>query len=345
MSTPAEDGFFMPAEWHPHSRCWMAWPVRQAVWAEGLEAAREAYVEVAKAIARFEPVTMLAPSDQIADVSVQVGSGVGCLPMALSDSWTRDTAPTFVIDGKGGLSGVDWGFNAWGGLYPDHAEDAALAANLLVHLELPRYRAPLVTEGGAIHCDGEGTLLAVEATLVNDNRNPGKSRTEIEAELKAYTGATTVVWLPQGLIDDETGGHVDNLACFAAPGRVLTLAPGEETEENHVRLAANLELLRGTTDAQGRSLDVIELPLPKAKYKPDGTRLTLSYVNFYLPNGGLILPAFDDPADDKAYGILEDVFPEREIVQVPALPILHGGGGLHCITQQQPVAEGGGAAG
>jgi agmatine deiminase len=336
MSTPADDGFFMPAEWHPHSRCWMAWPVRESVWGEGLDAACEAYVEVAQAIARFEPVTMLAPSDYVADVSVRVGPGVGCLPMAHSDSWTRDTAPTFVIDGKGGLAGVDWGFNAWGGLYPDHGDDAALAAGLLDHLDVARYQAPLIAEGGALHSDGEGTLLAVEATLVNDNRNPGKSRAEVEALLKAYTGAKTVIWLPEGLKDDETDGHVDNVACFAAPGKVLALAPGDAEEENHARLKTNLEVLRAATDAQGRSLEVVELPLPKPKHKADGTRLTLSYINFYLPNGGLVLPAFEDSADEKAYSILEDVFPDRELVQIPALPILQGGGGIHCITQQQP---------
>ncbi len=336
MRTPAEDGFFMPAEWHPHSRCWMAWPVREEIWGDRLDEAREAYVEVARAIARFEPVTMIAPSDQLAEVSVQLGSGIGCLPLDLDDSWARDTGPTFVIDGRGGLAGVDWGFNAWGGLYPEHAADAALAERLLVHLELPRYRAPLIAEGGALHSDGEGTLLAVESTLVNDNRNPGKSRDEVEALLKAYTGAETVIWLPEGLIDDETDGHVDNVACFAAPGRVISLAPGEESEENHARLTRNLEILREATDARGRTLEVVELPLPKPKKKADGTRLTLSYVNFYLPNGGVVLPAFDDPADDKAMEILKTCFPGRELVQLPALPILQGGGGIHCITQQQP---------
>jgi agmatine deiminase len=341
MRTPADDGFFMPAEWHPHSRCWMAWPIREPVFGERLEEAREAYVEVAKAIARFEPVTMIAPSEHMAEVSVRLGSGIGCLPLDHSDSWTRDTAPTFVIDGKGGLAGVDWGFNAWGELYPDHGADARLAENLLGHLGVPRYAAPLIAEGGAIHSDGEGTLLAVEETLVNDNRNPGKSRDEIEAALKAHTGAEVVIWLPRGLLEDETDGHVDNVACFAAPGKVVSLAPGDEGEENRDLLAANLEILRGATDARGRALEIVELPLPKPKKKADGTRLTLSYVNFYLANGGLILPAFEDPADDKAYGILEDLFPDREIVQIPVLPILHGGGGIHCITQQQPETGGG----
>ena len=339
MRTPADDGFFMPAEWHPHSRCWMAWPVRAEVWGERLDEAREAYVEVAKAIARFEPVTMITPSEQLAEVSVEVGSGIACLPLAISDSWTRDTGPSFMIDGKAGLVGVDWRFNAWGGLYPDHEADAALAENLLSYLQLPRYQAPLVTEGGALHSDGEGTLLAVETTLVNENRNPGRSRDEIETLLKAYTGAKTVIWLPEGLADDETDGHVDNVACFAAPGRVVTLAPGDAGDENHERLQRNLAILRDATDAQGRRLEVAELPLPKARRKADGTRLTLSYVNFYLPNDGVVLPAFDDPADDKVLEILEDCFPGRELVQIPALPILQGGGGIHCITQQQPEAS------
>lgn len=336
MPTPADDGFFMPAEWHPHSRCWMAWPVREAVWGEGFDEARDAYVEVAKAIARFEQVTMITPSEQLAEVSVELGAGIGCLPLAISDSWTRDTAPTFLVNDQGAVAGVDWRFNAWGGLYPDHQADAALAENLLSYLKLPRYQAPLVTEGGALHSDGAGTLLAVEATLVNNNRNPGRSRDEIETLLKAYTGARTVIWLPEGLIGDETDGHVDNVACFAAPGRVVTLAPGDDGDENHARLSRNLEVLRAATDAEGRRLEIAELPLPKPRRKADGSRLTLSYVNFYLPNGGVVLPAFDDPADDRALEILEDCFPDRELVQIPALPILRGGGGIHCITQQQP---------
>ena len=340
MPTPADDGFFMPAEWHPHSRCWMAWPVREAVWGEGFDDARDAYVEVAKAIARFEQVTMITPSEQLAEVSVELGAGIGCLPLAISDSWTRDTAPTFLVNDRGAVAGVDWTFNAWGGLYPDHQADAALAENLLTYLKLPRYQAPLVTEGGALHSDGAGTLLAVEATLVNDNRNPGRSRDEIETLLTAYTGARTVIWLPEGLIGDETDGHVDNLACFAAPGRVVALPPGDESDENHARLSRNLEILRAATDAEGRRLEVAELPLPKPRRKADGSPLTLSYVNFYLPNGGVVLPAFDDPADDKALEILEDCFPDRELVQIPALPILQGGGGIHCITQQQPENAG-----
>lgn len=340
MSTPADDGFFMPAEWVRHTRTWMAWPYREALWGERIDEVRDAYAEVAKAIAAFEPVTMVVNPENVAEVSIKCGSGVAVLPMPHDDSWLRDSGPTFLIDGFGNVAATDWVFNSWGERFKPYDQDAALAEAMLAHLHIDRYACPLVTEGGAIHVDGEGTLLAVEETLLNDNRNPGKSREEIESLLLAYTGAKKMIWLPGGLENDHTDGHVDNVACFVKPGVVVAMVAEDPEDGNHAPLQANLDILKGETDAKGRPLEVVELPQPKARMGLDGGRLALSYVNFYFANGGLILPEFGDPADNKAFDIFEELFPERQIVQIPVIDILHGGGGIHCITQQQPVGTG-----
>ena len=340
MATPAEDGFIMPAEWHPHDRCWMAWPCREAHWGERLDAAREASAEVARAIAAFEPVTMIANPENLAEVSLRCGAGVACLPMAHDDSWMRDTGPTFVVDAKGGVAGVDWRFNAWGELFHSYDRDAAVARAVLEHLGLPRYAPPLVLEGGAIHVDGEGTLLTTEQCLLNPNRNPDLSKAEIEALLGAHLGVRQVIWLGQGLEDDKTDGHVDNLACFVRPGVVLALSTEDPEDGNYAALADNLARLRAAKDAKGRALEVIEMPQPERGEGGDGLRLGKSYVNFYIANGGVVLPSFEDAKDGTAHEILAKCFSERKLRQVPALDIVHGGGGIHCITQQQPSGAG-----
>ncbi len=329
----------MPPEWAPHARTWMAWPSREELWGDAIDEAREAYAEVAKAIARFEPVTMIANPVAVAEVSIKCGSGVSAVPLDHDDSWVRDSGPTYLVDGKGGLAGVDWTFNAWGERYRPYEKDARLAAAMLEKGEVRRFACDLVTEGGALHVDGEGTLLAVRQSLVNDNRNPGRSAEEIEAILKDHLGVRKVIWLPGSLADDETDGHVDNVACFIGPAKVLALSTDNEDDANYAPLRENLELLRGETDAEGRPLEVVEVRQPKARYQEDGTRLALSYVNFYFTNGGIVLPSFDDPADDRAFDLFEAIFPDRKIAQVPALDILLGGGGIHCITQQQPAVE------
>jgi agmatine deiminase len=336
MPLPADKAFFMPAEWAPHSRCWMAWPCREALWGEGLDAARDAYTEVAKAIAEFEPVTMVANPEDLAQVSLRFSTGVSCLPMAHDDSWMRDIGPSFLIDGKGGLAGVDWRFNAWGEKYEVYDQDAAVAAAVLDHLGATAFTAPLVMEGGAFHVDGEGTLLTSEQCLLNPNRNPALWREELERILGQHLGVRKVIWLGDGLIDDETDGHVDNLACFVKPGVVLALTTSDTEDANHKALADNLARLRAATDAEGRALEVIEIEQPKARSDRAGRRLALSYINFYIANGGVVMPSFEDTADQKAYEIVAQCFPEHKVTQLPALDIVAGGGGMHCITQQQP---------
>lgn len=336
--SPADDGFRMPAEWAPHARCWMGWPCRSDLWGAGLEAARDAYTAVARAIAGFEPVTMLADAAALDEAQARCGAGVTCQAMPLDDSWLRDTGPTFVLDGRGGLAGVDWRFNAWGEKFLPYDQDALLAERLLAQLGLRRYAAPLVLEGGSIHVDGEGTLLTSEECLLNPNRNPELDRAGIEALLRRTLGVEAFVWLGQGLDKDETDGHVDNIACFVKPGVVMAVTCDDPADPNHAILSDNLARLKRARDARGRTLEIIELPLPREPRHLDGQRLALSYVNFYIANGGIVMPSFDDANDAAARDIVARAFPDRKVLQVPALDILAGGGGIHCITQQQPRA-------
>ena len=325
----------------------MAWPCRERTWsavtdggyAASLEKARAAFAAVARAIADFEPVTMVARAGDAAGASALCGPSVRVLEMDLSDSWLRDTGPTFLIDGQGGRAGIQWRFNAWGDDRPGYEADKRIATGLLDRLGLPVHAAPFVFEGGAVHSDGEGTALVVEECVLNPNRNAGMTREVFEARMAAWLGIEKVIWLPFGLEDDETDGHVDEVACFAAPGHVLALSTADPGDSNHGRLAANLAALDAARDARGRALKVGKLPQPAARFTDRGMRIPLSYTNYYPPNGGLVMPAFGVPEDDAARAVLEAVFPERRVVQVPAFDIALGGGCIHCITQQQPVAS------
>jgi agmatine deiminase len=339
VAYPVDDGFAMPPEWAPHARCWMQWPCREPLFGKHLAAAREAFADVARAIAEFEPVTMIANPEHVVDASLKCGPGVSTLSLPLDDSWARDSGPTFVINGRSQVAGIDWRWNAWGNKYPDHQRDAAVARSVLDHLGMRRYAAPLVLEGGAIHADGEGTLLTTESCLLNKNRNPDLSRDDVEQLLGRFLGVRKVIWLNGGLEDDDTDGHVDNVACFARPGVVLALGSGDPADGNYAVLSDNMQRLRTATDAAGRPLEVIAIEQPRRRESEDGRRLALSYINFYIANGGVIAPAFEDPQDRHASDTLSKAFPDRRVVQVPATEILYGGGGIHCITQQQPVGE------
>ena len=329
----------MPPEWAPHARCWMQWPCREPLFGEHLQAAREAYAEVAQTIAEFEPVTMIASPEHVVEASLKCGPGVSTFSLPLDDSWCRDSGPTFVVNARGEVAGVAWKWNAWGDKYPDHQRDAQVSRAVLEHLGMRRYAAPLVLEGGAIHVDGEGTLLTTESCLLNPNRNPDLGRAEVEELLRQYLGVRTILWLNGGVEDDDTDGHVDNVACFVRPGLVLALNSSDPADGNYAMLTENIERLRASTDAAGRSLEVVPIEQPRRREMADGRRLALSYVNFYIANGGIVMPAFEDPQDRHAYDIVQRAFPDRRVMQVPATEIVFGGGGIHCITQQQPAGE------
>jgi agmatine deiminase len=311
----------------------MAWPCRESLWGADMGAARRAFASVAQSIAQFEPVTMMARPDLVADAAAFCGAGVEVAPMAMDDSWARDTGPTFVCDNTGAVAGCDWRFNGWGGKENPHDSDAAMAGALLARLGLKQFGAPVTLEGGAIHVDGEGTLITTGAVLLNDNRNPGVSRAAMEDVLKDYLGVKKVIWLAGGLAGDMTDGHVDNVSCFVRPGIVLAAVCDDPADPNYAVLRENQRILETARDAKGRLLSVLTIPQPHAK---TSDALAHSYVNFYIANGGVVAPSFGHAQDREALTVIEAAFPDRNVVQVDARIIVKGGGGVHCITQQQP---------
>lgn len=353
-STPTADGFWMPAEFEPHAGCWMLWPERSDNWRQRAEPAQRAFAAVAAAIARFEPVTLGVSVAQYPRARAMLPRAVRVIELSSNDAWMRDVGPTFVRNGAGEIRGIDWRFNAWGGLYRPFDLDDAVAGKVLELERLAGYRAPIVNEGGALHVDGQGTALVTEQCLLNPNRNPGLTRGQIERLLKRYLGVECVIWLGQGVIADETSGHVDNLACFARPGEVCLTWCEDRSDPQHRVSADAYDRLMQARDARGRRLRVHRLPSPRPLFMTRreaagiargegirrlraGQRLAGSYVNFYLANGALIWPLLDDRTDSAVRKILRSIFPDRRIVGVPAREILLGGGNIHCITQQQPA--------
>ncbi len=330
----------MPAEWAPHIRTWMCWPVRAEAWGgpDGLLRAQLAFARVARAISAFEPVTMAARPQDALQAKLACGGRCEIFDVPLDDSWARDMGPTFLTGPDGARAGVAWGFNAWGNKYHPYTNDAALAGRILARADVASYRAPMTCEGGAIHADGEGTLLTTEQCLLNPNRNANLTPQQIEERLALFTGARRIVWLGEGFSDDETDGHVDNIACFIAPGRVLVGVPSSKSHPDYEPVRNAIRRLRAARDANGRALEIVEIVQPSGE-RADwrGRALQSSYVNFYLPNGGVVMPAFDDANDEAARAVLADCFPGRDILQIDALDIVEGGGGIHCITQQEPA--------
>jgi agmatine deiminase len=253
----------------------MQWPSRGEVWGEQLPQAYAAYARVARAIARFEPVSVVCRSVDEPQVRLACGREIEIVTIEIDDSWARDSGPTFLVDGRGGVAGVHWRFNAWGNAYWPHDSDRKVGGAILEHLQMRRYDGPMTLEGGSICVDGYGTLLTTEECLFNENRNPELTRQQIEERLALYLGIRRIIWLDQGLQDDETGGHVDMIACFAGPGRVILHMPEDRGDINFMRMRENKLRLQAARDARGRRLEVIEVPQPRRNLRrPDGRRLT-----------------------------------------------------------------------
>jgi agmatine deiminase len=357
-TTPAADGFRMPGEFEAHAGCWMLWPERPDVWRAAAWPAQLAFAQVAAAIARFEPVTVGASSAHYGSARALLPEQVRVVEMAHDDAWMRDVGPTCVTDGDGAVRGVDWRFNAWGGLaaglYFPWDQDELVAAKVLEIERLERYRAPMVNEGGAIHVDGQGTALVTEECLLNPNRNPSFERGDVERHLREYLGVTQVIWLGKGVFNDETGGHIDNLACFVRPGEVCLTWSDRRRDPQHAISRDAWERLHEARDARGRRLKVTRLPMPGPlkltareaagivaregiRARSAGERLAASYVNFYIANGGIVMPLLDARTDALAARRLRRLLPARRVIGVPAREILLGGGNIHCITQQIPA--------
>ena len=361
-STPSQDGFYMPGEYEPHRGTIMIWPERPGSWPYGAKAARKAFKEIIKTIAESEEV-FVAASPSAIDSAKEALAGIENVTIfeaETDDAWARDVAPTFVRNAEGKVRAINWSFNAWGGtyngLYASWEKDDRFAATFADNFGYDIYNAsPFVLEGGSIHSDGEGTILVTEECLLSPGRNPELNREEIEEKLKNYLGVQKIIWLPSGIYNDETDGHIDNICAFINPGEVVLAWTDDEQDPQYALSNADLKVLESETDAKGRKIKVHKLPIPKNHVfigeedlkgyefedgedeREVGERLAASYVNFYFSNGAVILPAFggeNAESDEEAADIMKRLCPNRKIVQIPARDILLGGGNIHCITQQ-----------
>ncbi len=363
LITPSIDGYHMPGEFEPHEGCVMIWPVRPGSWPNGGAEAKEAFCRIAYAISQSEKVWMLCNHDHVNEVRTAFEkakiTNAQILEIETDDAWARDVGPTCVVKKGQAVRGIDWCFNAWGGetdgLYAHWDKDNAAAAKICDALGIDCYDArDFVLEGGSIHSDGEGTVIVTEACLLSKGRNPKMSKADIENELKEYLGAEKIIWLPNGIYNDETNEHVDNVCAFVKPGEVVLAWTEDVNDPQFLLSCKDLAILERETDAKGRKFMVHKLPIPKKPVciteeelegfvfeegedvREVGERLAASYVNFYISNGGVLVPQFGDENDGIAVEMLQKLFPDREVCPIYARPIIVGGGNIHCITQQIP---------
>jgi agmatine deiminase len=337
--SPAALGLYMPPEWSAHERCWIAWPTLGTPWMDAVDVARGAFAEVARHISRYEPVTMVASPWEAEEAHMTCGPSVEMSVLPLNDCWSRDFGPTFLTDGEGGVAATAWRFNGWGNRYP-HDLDEFFAEQVVESLSMKCFQAPLVAEGGAFHVDEHGTLLTTEKVLQSKTRNPTLNVKQIEERLVYFLGARKIIWLPEGLSADRTtDGHIDNLACFAPGGRILVHTPTSQFDPDATLVADVKSRLSQETNAAGDSFEIISVPAPEPGLDHEGKPAVRSYVNFYIANNAIIMPGFDCAQDDEAAQIVGDVYRDHEVVQIDAGPIVFGGGGIHCITQQQPKGK------
>lgn len=356
-STPRQDGFRMPGEHEPQAAIWMAWPERTDNWRYGGKPAQTTFVEVAKAIAMTTPVIMAVSAQQFENARTLLPEHIKLVEMSTDDSWMRDIGPSYVINDKGERRGVDWHFNAWGGLvdglyFPWDKDDAVAQKICEIH-EDNSHRAPIVLEGGSIHVDGEGTLYTTEECLLHPSRNPDLSKAEIEQVLCDYLSVDKVVWIPNGLFNDETNGHVDNLIHIVRPGEVVLTWCEDENDPQYAISRAALDSLLSQTDAKGRQIKVHKLPMPGPLFISDdeasgvdvsegmertpGERLAGSYANYLITNDHIVYPLLDEKLDADVEALLNKLYPGYKVTGVNAREILLGGGNIHCITQQVPA--------
>lgn len=358
-STPKKDGYWMPGEYEPQQQIFMVWPERPDNWRDGGKPAQKAYTDVAIAISKFTPVTMLVSRQQFENARHLLPREIRVVEMSNDDAWVRDSGPSFVVNAKGDLRAVSWDFNAWGGLYdglyfPWDQDD--LVAKKIANLERVDYYDPsFVLEGGSFHVDGEGTVLTTEMCLLSQGRNPNMNKQEIEHMLCEYLGAEKVLWLKDGMDPDETTGHVDDVACFVRPGEVASIWTDDKNDPFYEIAQQCYKELSEMTDAKGRKLKVHKINMPKKPVllskefaidavegtipREDGEICIASYMNFLITNKGIIVPQYDDENDALAIKQIKEMFPECEVVGVSTREVVYGGGNIHCITQQMPSGK------
>lgn len=360
---PKNDGFRMPGEFEEHRRSYIIWPERPDNWRLGANPAQKVFLEVIKKIAKYEEIVVCVSDRQYSHVIGLTNEidNVIVVEMSNDDAWIRDCGATFLVNDKGTLRAVDWCFNAWGGLfnglYFPWDKDDRIASKMCALEDADRYRLDdFVLEGGSIHCDGEGTLLVTEECLLSEGRNPHLNKLEIEKKLCEYLNVSKVLWIPKGIYNDETSGHVDNICNFVKPGVVVLAWTDDEKDPQYKISNDAYQYLSHETDAKERKLEIHKLYTPNPVLitkeesqgvdsvdgtlpRTEGDRLAASYVNYYTINGAIIMPIFDDEHDTAAVNKLKKLYPDRTIETVYAREILLGGGNIHCITQQVPKAK------
>lgn len=338
---PFEQGYTMPAEWAPHAATWMSWPFDEEMWHGHLTEVRAEYADFVKTIARFEPVHLLLRDAEARASAEQALSGVQDVTfhdIALDDVWMRDNGPIFVTDKKGSIRATNWEFNAWGRKY-EWAQDNRVPPLVSQYLNMSRYDIPVVMEGGSLEINGLGVCITTEQCLLSDRRNPEMGKPELEGVLKEHLGFTQVIWLHLGLEGDHTDGHIDTITRFSDETTILTSMTHDATDINSARMQHNLEILKAARNAKGEAFKLVALPLPAARmHLEDGTRLPATYANFYICNGAVIVPQYDDANDKAALDVIRSCFPKHEVIGLPSRYIISGGGSFHCLTQQQPKA-------
>jgi agmatine deiminase len=339
--------YFQPAEWAPHRAVWMAWPSHAELWEENLKPAQNEFVKLCQAIACVDPVTGIAkgefleilvasePQKKLAEESLK-GLPVRFHEIAFGDIWLRDTAPIFVKTSTGEVVASSFGFNGWGGKY-SLPYDTEVSENVASHSGKKNIKNKFILEGGSIEVDGLGTGLTTEQCLLNPNRNSRLNKIEIEAQLKINLGIKKLIWIKEGLINDHTDGHIDTIARFVAPGKILCMYARSKNDPNFQILDEIANELKGSVDANGQPIEVIRIPSPGLILSEDDEIMPASYVNFYIGNASVVVPTYGSPYDDEAVAAIARLFPDKKTIGLSAFAILSGGGAFHCITQQEPI--------
>jgi agmatine deiminase len=343
--TPKEQGFFFPAEWHPHAATWLTFPHNDHSWqGDRLARMRPQYIRFIKAISEGEAVCINANDEGLkADILRWLGeagvdlSRIHILVNPTNDAWCRDHGPAFLINPttKQRLV-VNWDYNAWGGKYPPYGDDDQLPPRIAEYRNLPVVTPGIVMEGGSVEFNGAGTVLTSKSCLLNPNRNPHLSQADIERYLGDFYGVEQVLWVEGGIVGDDTDGHIDDTARFVSEDTVVACVETDPNDENFESLQTNLKLLRRMRLLNDKPLNVIELPMPKAVVI-DGFRTPGSYANFLICNAGVIVPVFNNPHDGAAVDVLEKAFPDKQIIPLAADEIIWGQGSFHCLSQQEPA--------
>jgi agmatine deiminase len=338
--TPKALGYRMPAEWEPHAATWLAWPHKEESWPGKFEPIPRIYTELVRTLGRFEHVNILAGEPLVmeqARATVGELKNVTLWDIPTNDSWIRDHGPTFLVGPASKPKAlVDWGYNAWGGKYPPFDLDDAVPQHIGRRQGRWIFEPQIIMEGGAIDVNGRGTALTTEQCLLNPNRNPQLDRADVERYLREYLNATHVLWLGSGIEGDDTDGHIDELARFVNPTTVVAPLEDDRSDANYEPLRENFDRLKKMKDQDGRRFEVVPLPMPQAMHY-EGQRLPACYCNFYMANGAVIVPQFDDPADARVLDLMRSLMPGREVIGLSARDLVWGLGAFHCITQQEPA--------